>query len=119
MARIHVLSGDGGNNFSAVVHAPTPTGNNAAGFAWSACILQAGLNVSVLTVGNGPGQTTQQEMNGIQAGTILEANFPFQDDPTQTNAQRLAYLDTLATQYITDLISRYQARLQYFGLTRT
>lgn len=118
MAKIHVLTGGGPNVFTVVVHADTPTGNNVAGMPWTDVIKNSGRATSQLTVGTGPGQIQNNEMNAITNGTIIEGSFQWGDDPTWTNAQRQADLDLRATQLVTELIDRYQRDLKYFGFTR-
>ncbi len=71
-----------------------------------------------MVVGTGAGQIANTESNAIAAGTTIEASFQYQDTAT-TQAERLTALDLLATQYINELVARYQAELRYFGLIRT
>ncbi len=117
MSKIHVLEG-GNNLYHAVVHGPAPNGNNAAGVAWSVAIANSGRAISVLPVGNGPGQIAQAELNQVQAGTVIEGQFTWQDDPSWSPVERAADLDLRANQIIADLTARYQAELNYFGMTR-
>jgi hypothetical protein len=117
MSAIHVLTGNG-PVYNVVVHVATPVGNNSAGVLWSDAIKGSGRNTSVMAVGNGSGQITQNEMNQISAGTIIEAQMQWGDDVSLTNAQRLAAIDVAATHLANDLIAQYAADLKYFGLTR-
>lgn len=118
MAKIHVLAGAGLNLYTVVVHANTPNGNNSAGTAWSDAIKNSGRATSILTVGTGPGQIQNAEMNQITNGAIIEGSFQWGDDPNWTNAERQTDLDLRATQLVTDLLARYQQELKYFGFTR-
>lgn len=118
MAKIHILAGNTANLYTAVVHATVPAGNNAAGTPWADAIKNSGNATTIMTVGTGPGQITQAEANQILAGTVIEAVFVFQDDPTKSNAERLAYVDTVATQSVNELLARLSAELKLFGLTR-
>jgi hypothetical protein len=119
MAKIHVLEGSGNNVFTVVVHATTPAGNNAAGIPWTDAIKNSGRATSILTVGTGPGQIQNAEMNSITNGALIEGSFAWGDDPTWTNTQRQADLDLRASQLVTELLARYQQELKYFGFTRT
>ncbi len=119
MAKIHVLSGNTNSLYTVVVHATVPNGNNAAGTAWTDAVKNSGLATSILTVGTGPGQILQNEMNQITGGTLVEGSFQWGDDPTWNNAQRQADLDLRATQLTTELLASLQAQLRYFGFTRS
>jgi hypothetical protein len=119
MAKIHVLAGGSNNVYTVVVHAPTPAGSNAAGVLWSDALKNSGRAKSILTVGNGPGQITQAEMNQVTSGSLIEGNFQWGDDPNWDNATRQSDLDLRATQLTNDLLAQYGAELKYFGFTRT
>lgn len=117
MARLHILQSSGNNLYNVVVHAPTPAGSNAAGVLWSDAIKNSGLAVTSMTVGNGPGQISSAESNQVAAGTVIEAPFPWGDDPNWTNQQRLDDLNVRAQQAVNDVSAVLQARLRYFGRT--
>lgn len=119
MAKIHVLQGGTSNVYTVVVHANTPAGNNSAGVAWADAIKNSGRATSILTVGTGPGQIQNSEMNSITNGQIIEGNFQWGDDPSWDNTQRLADLDLRATQLVNELLDRYGKELKYFGFTRS
>lgn len=117
MARIHVLSRAGLNVYSCIVHAPTPAGNNVVGVAWSTAIQNSGNNTTQLTIGNGPGQITNAEANQVTAGTMIEATFPWEDNPLWTNAERTADLTTRAAQAVAIVTADLQEKLRFFGHT--
>jgi hypothetical protein len=117
--KIHVLEGGSNNLYQVVVHTPAPTGNNAAGVAWGVAIANSGHAVSVMPVGNGPGQIAQAELNQVQAGSVIEGTFPWEDNPAWTATERAADLDLRATQMADNLSTTYQTNLKYFGMTRT
>jgi len=118
MSKLTVLTGGDHNQYQVVVHVATPLGNNGAGIPWTTIAAALG-NVSALTVGTGPGQILQADATAITAGTLLEASFAFWDDVTQNMTQRLASLDAMGVVAAAQLLSQYQARYQYYGLTRT
>jgi hypothetical protein len=120
MAKIHILTADtgAGTQAQAVVHTATPTGSNPAGVLWSVALKNAGLATSILTVGNGPGQITQAELNDIQAGTLFEVSLMIAVDPTQTLAQVLASVDAQAQRAVDEYTVAMTNRLRYFGATR-
>jgi hypothetical protein len=117
MARLHLLQQNSHTMYSAVAHAPTPAGSNLAGVLWTDCLKNAGPPVSVLSVGNGAGQITQSESNQVAAGTLVEAQFPWQDDPAWTTQQRTADLAVRAQQSIDTAISDMQDRFRLYGMT--
>jgi hypothetical protein len=114
---MHILDSAGTNLYRVVVHTNTPVGNNSAGVAWTAALAASGLNVSQLTVGNGAGQITQNEMNQITNGTVFETTFVWGDDPSWTNQQRLDDLNVRAGQAVAEAAAVMQARLKFYGHT--
>lgn len=119
MPRMHIMEqvNPGQNLYSVIVHAPAPAGNNSANVPWATAIVNAGLAVSQMTVGNGAGQITQSEQNQVAAGSVIEAAFLWGDDPSWDNATRLADLNTRAGQAVAEITSNLQARLKQFGRT--
>lgn len=117
MARMHILTAGGENLYQVIVHAPTPAGNNSAGVAWSTALQNSGLAKSALVVGNGAGQITNSENNQVTAGTVIEANFNWQDDPNWTNQQRLDDLNARASIAVSAVLADYASRLKFFGYT--
>lgn len=99
MSRIHVLGTVGLNNYSIVVHAPTPGGNNSANVTWVTALANSGQQTQ-LPVGTGPGQISVAESNQVTAGTVIETGGVFTDDPSWTNPQRTAALNAYATQLV-------------------
>ncbi len=118
MSKIHVLTGGGNNVYTVVVHIAAPAGNNSAGVAWADALKNSGRATSILTVGTGPGQIQNSEMNAITGGTLIEGSFQWGDDPSWNNAQRQADLDIRATQLTDELLTRYAQELKYFGFVR-
>jgi len=117
MAKIHVLTSGSVNNYVVAVHAPTPAGNNLAGFLWSDVLKNSGRAKSILTVGTGVGQISNAEMNQISNGAIIEGVLNWDDDPAWTQPQRLADLEARANILIAELLARYNQELKYFGFT--
>jgi hypothetical protein len=109
------MQANGTNQYSVVVHSPTPAGNNSAGVAWSAVLVNSGSNVSQLPVGSGGGRIGNAENNAITAGTVFETQFSWGDDPAWNNAMRQADLDIRAAQAVADALVEFQKRMRYFG----
>ena len=115
--KVHVLSG-GSGQYSVVAHQNTPAGNNSAGFSWSSVVVAAGLAQTRLTVGSGPGQTTQAEVNAVLAGTVLESEFTF-TAPSNLDAGQLAtLLDAQAAVVLANQLTELGDRLKWYGATR-
>lgn len=117
MSRMHILQQAGINVYNVVVHAPTPAGNNSAGVSWATAIQNAGMGVTQLRVGNGPGEITQNEANQVSGGTLIEAMFQWGDDPAWTNAQRTADLNIRAQQAVDSVTADISRQLKFFGFT--
>jgi len=118
MSRLHILQQSGFNQYSVVVHSPTPAGNNSAGVSWGTALANSGLQKqSVMTVGNGPGQIATAEANQVTSGSIIETMFTWQDDPTWDTPTRQADLNTRAIQAVNDATTNYGNLLKWFGLT--
>lgn len=115
MSRLHILQQTGNNVYNVVVHATTPAGNNSAGVLISDAIKNAGLAVTSMTVGNGPGQIATAEANQVSAGTVIEAPFQWEDNPAWDNPTRMADLNLRAQQAVDAVVADYAARLKYFG----
>ena len=72
MSKIHILESNN-NSHRVVINFATPTGNNAVGLSWKAVGLESGMiGSSVLEVGTGPSNTTQEEHDSITAGDTIE-----------------------------------------------
>lgn len=126
MATVHVLENlAGGQNYSAVTHVATPTGNNAVGTPWKTCWLATFLpgtpSSRLPSTGNAntqPGQISATEANQIAAGDLMEFSFIFTDDPLLTTAQRNAMIDAAALASRTAQLADLQQRFTYYGYTR-
>jgi hypothetical protein len=115
--KLHVLTGHA-NVYDVVVHGATPAGQNSAGLNWSTVLVAALAPKSTLTVGSGPGQTTQTEVDAVAAGTLLEVILQFYDDPAMTPTQRNVALDALAAQALADYTASLADILKWYGATR-
>lgn len=115
MSAIHILDSDGNGNYRAVLHTATPGTNNSAGLSWSAVIVAAGLNTTVLTEGNGIGQITTTEKTAVTAGTTMEVVVSL---PVESNAATGASIDALALAAVNAAKAALQTRYKYFGFTR-
>lgn len=120
MARLHVLETNGVPNlYRVILHEATPAGNNSAGLSWSSVMVGAGIAKTRMTEGTGPGQITTAEKNSVEAGTTIEGEFWFQDNPSDNAAARNAALDAHATRYLAELQADIARKYKFFGATRT
>lgn len=117
MSRIHVLTAGSPDNYQVIVHAPTPGGNNSASVLWSDALKNAGLAVTTMEIGTGPGQITSSEATLVSCGAVIETTFPFQDNPTWLSSERTAALNAVADTAVAETLSKYGSRLKYFGAT--
>lgn len=115
MSKLHIMNGDGGNRFTAICHAPTPAGNNAAGVSWAVAIRNGVKPVSIMTEGNAAGQIATAEANQVANGDVIEVSFQFDDDPTWNDVTRNAQITAIANDAVTRSVNEVQARLKYFG----
>lgn len=115
MSRMHILEKGGGNVYTVVVHAPMPAGNNLAGVSWATASVNAGLQQSSMALGNGPGQISNSENNDVANGTLIEATFPWGDNPAWTPAERAADLAIRAQQAVDAVTQDRIDRLQWYG----
>ena len=115
--RLHILQEIAPNLYDVVVHTPTPAGNNQAGIAWSVALVNSGLAVTSLPVGNGPGQIASNEANQVTSGSVIETRFQWGDDPAWTDQQRIDDLNLRAGQAVAEVLAVYSAKLRQFGRT--
>jgi hypothetical protein len=116
MSKVHALE-TGPNGTRTVYHVAPPAGNNSAGFSWVAAGLASGdLGHTVLTVGTGPGQTTQAEVDALLAGTIVELEdlVPAESGGTTTAQQSKTFDDGVAARR-RDWLATFRAKLKWFG----
>ena len=116
MAQIHVLDGDG-QNYRVVAHATTPAGNNAVGNAWSAVLVAAGRNTTIMPTGNGLGQISAAEAASVAAGTTIEWVFTVPIPISGSNANKAAALNASVATLIADGLAQLAAKYNYFGYT--
>ena len=117
MARIHVMTGDGADNYTCICHAPTPAGNNSAGVAWNTAVKNALNPVTAMSIGNGGGQITTNEANQVASGDVIEVSFQFTDNPAWDANTRTTQLNLVAADAVTRTQSAYAAKLKWFGAT--
>lgn len=118
MSNIHVLSGNTNGLYTAIIHTPTPVGNNAVGVSWKTALVNSGMAKTVMTPGVAAGQISSAEKAQIEAGDVIEAVTQWQDDLTFTTQQRLDDFTLRTQQAVTDRLDRLSAQLKYFGYTQ-
>ena len=118
MSRLHVLELIGPNLYRVILHEATPVANNSAGLSWATVLIGSGSAKTKMTEGTGPGQIATAEKAQVEAGTVVEGEFFFQDNPADNAAQRNAALDTHATRYLAELQAAIALKYKWFGATR-
>lgn len=119
MADIHVLTGDGLQHWSLILHFGVPDENNNVAVNYRTALVNSGLGgTSQMTEGTGDGQITSAELALIQAGQVYEhpINFPAESGAT-TNAQLLAFARALYAAHETAVVNCLKKKLRYFGYT--
>lgn len=115
--RMHIMEQGALNQYRVIVHAPTPAGNNSAGFLWALVLINAGLAVTSMKIGASAGQITQAEADQVAAGTMIETQLVWEDNPAWTAAERTADLNARATIAVNETLTRYSALLKQYGRT--
>lgn len=120
MAKAHVRATAGGLT-EVVMHIDVPAGNNNAGTAWSAVLVNSGIGgTTVLPDGTGSGGTiSTAEKTSIQTGAVFEVVDRVAIPPGLNAAQANAFLDAVHAAKVIETQAEIQKRLGYFGYTRT
>jgi hypothetical protein len=122
MPTVHTLTATGSDSYDAVAHFPMPVGNNAAGVPWKTCYIASFQGQPITSrlkiVGNGPGQITQQELNQITNGDVIEITFNYGFDQSWPDAQKLANIDIYSSRAINDYKDYFAELFKYYGFTR-
>jgi len=121
MAKAHVLDATGANSRIAF-HIAVPAGNNASGIAWTVAVKNSGIGgTTILPDGDGTGGTiSSSEKTDITNGVTYE--FVRNDVPIPGGlnlAGANAFLDALHAAAVSEIQPQLQAKLNYFGFTRT
>lgn len=120
MARAHVLEG-GGEQSRIILHIALPAGNNSSGIAWTTALKNSTLrSVSVLADGDGTGGSiAATEKADLANGLAYEVQHFAAIPPGMTATQANAWLDAIHAARQTEVQGQLQAKLAYFGYTRT
>lgn len=115
MSQIHILESDGNGVYRAVLHGNTPAGNNGAGVAWSTVLVNAGLAVTVLPEGAGPGQITTVEKSQVLAGALMEVVTRLR---VESGGGGAASIDDMAATALTAARQEFTRKYNRFGAAR-
>ncbi len=128
MAKAHVLTTQGQVSRVAFHISIPAAGNNGAGIQWRTAVKNSGVafpegkaGTTILPDGDGTGGTiSSTEKTDLVNGLIVEAVSNDVTIPSGlTTAQANAFLDDLHAAKAAEVQAIIQARLQYFGYTRT
>jgi hypothetical protein len=117
MADIHILTGDGIDNWTVACHYPVADTDNEVSVSYRTAIVNSGLGgTSQMTEGTGPGQITTAELAQIAAGELYEhtISFPAESGAT-SNAELLTAVRAEYARHNTRVVDRLRRALKYYG----
>jgi len=117
MADIHILTGDGIEQWTIAAHYAIPDTTNEVSVNYRTALINSGLGgTSQLAEGTGAGQITTAEMAQIAAGELFEYTFSFYaESGATTNAQLLSAVRNEYNGRQSRVIASLQRRLKYYG----
>ena len=124
MADYHVLTGSN-RSVRVAMHFPTPVGNNEVGVLWSTALLNSGVGGTTVlrdsTTGDpttaGPGEISDNNKTAIEAGLLYELVAMLKLNGDETNAQKVAAVESLYTRHQSTATGRIADQLRYFGFS--
>lgn len=118
MADIHVLTGDGNQSWTIVLHLPVPDADNAVSINWRDALVGSGLGgTTQLSDGDGmAGTISAAEKATIESGAVVEHSATLEvAGGGATTESRRATLRALYASKLVTVLSDLQRRLQYYG----
>lgn len=118
MSAIHVLGGDGHDQYTAVIHVTVPNTNNLIGVNHRTAIINSGIGgttVMQTTTGTAPGKISTTEVSDIQAGIVYEVVFQVGNNPQWTSGERSAAFSSEINSRTSQAQSYLANALAYFG----
>jgi hypothetical protein len=117
MPDIHILAGDGLNQWTVVCHYPIAEADNEVSVSYRTALVNSGLGgTSALAEGTGPGQISTAELAQVEAGELFEYTLSFPAESGATNnAELLAAVRAEYARHETRVINALQKRLRYYG----
>lgn len=114
MSKVHVLKSDNMTETTVVIHTPIPENHNLVGFTLQFCAIACGITGStILSVGDGPGDITQEEHNQIVEGAVVELVRKINPGDSPSNESVEELVDISILEFITQMTSN----LRYYGHT--
>lgn len=121
MSAIHILGGDGRDQYTAVVHLTVPNTNNLVGVNHRTAIINSGIggtSIMTVTTGAAPGRISTTEMTDITNGVIYEVVFVVGNNPTWTSGERLTAFSGEINSHTSQAQNYLANALAYFGHTQ-
>ena len=121
MAAIHIIGGDGKDQYTAVIHITVPNTNNLVSINHRTAIINSGIGGTTIlqtTTGTAPGKITTTEMSDITAGVVYEAVFIVGNNPAWSTNERLAAFSGAINSQTSQKIAYLTNALAYFGHTQ-
>jgi hypothetical protein len=120
MSDMHVLTGDGNQAWTVVMHIPVPDTNNTVGTNWRTALVNSGMGGSTgLPDGDGTnGTISAAEKTQVEAGELYEYSQTMEiDGPGSNAASRIAVLRASYTAKKSTVLAALQRRLKFYGYT--
>ena len=121
MSDIHVLTGDGIQRWTVVMHFPIPSASNGVGNNYRTVLVSSSLGGSTsMTTGSGVGQIPSAEVAQIEAGEVYEhaVSFLAESGGSSTAQMRTALRSEYAKEK-SRMIAVLQKKLRYYGHTES
>lgn len=121
MSAIHVLGGDGKDQYTAIIHVTVPNVNNNVGTNLRTAIITAGIGGTTImqtTTGTAPGKITTTELSDIQSGIVYEVVFQAGNNPAWSSAERLAAFSGEINTRTSSAINYLTNALAFLGFTQ-
>jgi len=122
MSDIHVLSGNGTNQWDLVFHIAVPNANNSVSANYRTALVNSGLGgTTSMKDGDGTlGTISSAEKTSIQAGSVYEHKISFVVESGGLTAGNLQTLiRALYNREETFILAFLQQKLKYFGHTES
>ncbi|KKL47843.1 hypothetical protein LCGC14_2331490 [marine sediment metagenome] len=119
MSDIHVITGNGLDNWTLLFHYAVPDINNEVSVNYRTALINGGLGgTSTMAEGVGAGEISTAELALIATGALYEHSISFLAESGATNnAEIIAEVQALYTASEAQVIDRLKRQLKYYGYT--
>lgn len=119
MSDIHVLTGDGKDDWTLIFHYAVPDVNNEVGVNYRVALINSGLGgTSAMDEGTGAGKISTAELAQITTGELYEHSVSFLAESGATNnAEMVVEVKIQYTDAEAIVIDDLKRQLKYYGYT--